>query len=436
MATETMTDRKNAAISRGVGMTTQIYAERAENAEIWDKDGKRYIDFAAGIAVVNTGHRHPKVIQAVKDQLDRFTHTCHQVVPYENYVALAERLNRLVPGDFEKKTIFATTGAEAVENAVKIARYATGLSAIVAFTGAFHGRTFMGMTLTGKVQPYKAGFGPMMNDIWHLPFPVELHGTSQQDALAALDRLFKSDIDPARVAAIAEGEATLAFDATGAAFDAALAEVGAMPLPPYIAALRAPDAQDRTDYQTVWARAAGAVAAPTASLHFDAPLLAQLARDGVEFVHVTLHVGAGTFLPLRGEDPRAQRLHAEWGEVSPEAAALINEARPTGGRIVAIGTTALRLLETAALHGDSWQRPARPFRGLTDLFLLPGHRFRSADALMTNFHLPKSTLFMLVCAFAGTERMRAAYAHAVAEGYRFYSYGDASLLFPEVAPPA
>ena len=198
----TMTDRKNAAISRGVGMTTQIYAERAENAEIWDKDGNRYIDFAAGIAVVNTGHRHPKVVQAVKDQLDRFTHTCHQVVPYENYVALAERLNRLVPGDFPKKTIFATTGAEAVENAIKIARFATGRSAIVAFTGAFHGRTFMGMTLTGKVQPYKAGFGAMMPDVWHLPFPNELHGVSQDDALAALDKLFKADVDPARVAAI------------------------------------------------------------------------------------------------------------------------------------------------------------------------------------------------------------------------------------------
>ena len=202
MAAETMTDRKNAAISRGVGMTTQIYADRAENAEIWDKDGNRYIDFAAGIAVVNTGHRHPKVVQAVKDQLDRFTHTCHQVVPYENYVALAERLNRLVPGDFEKKTIFATTGAEAVENAVKIARFATGRSAIVAFTGAFHGRTFMGMTLTGKVQPYKAGFGAMMPDVYHLPFPNELHGVTQQDALDALDKLFKADVDPGRVAAI------------------------------------------------------------------------------------------------------------------------------------------------------------------------------------------------------------------------------------------
>ena len=198
----TMTDRKNAAISRGVGMTTQIYAERAENAEIWDRDGNRYIDFAAGIAVVNTGHRHPKVVEAVKAQLDRFTHTCHQVVPYENYVSLAERLNALVPGDFDKKTIFATTGAEAVENAIKIARHYTGRPGIVSFAGGFHGRTFMGMALTGKVQPYKAGFGAMMPDVWHLPFPNPLHGVSKEDALKSLQQLFKADLEPARVAAI------------------------------------------------------------------------------------------------------------------------------------------------------------------------------------------------------------------------------------------
>jgi len=197
-----LTDRKNAAISRGVGMTTQIYADRAENAEIWDKAGNRYIDFAAGIAVVNTGHRHPRVIAAVREQLDRFTHTCHQVVPYENYVALAERLNAAVPGDWPKKTAFYTTGAEAVENAVKIARHSTGRAGIVAFSGGFHGRTFMGMSLTGKVQPYKAGFGPMMNDVWHLPFPNDLHGVTQDEALAALDWLLKADIDPSRVAAI------------------------------------------------------------------------------------------------------------------------------------------------------------------------------------------------------------------------------------------
>ncbi|MGV1772424.1 4-aminobutyrate--2-oxoglutarate transaminase [Agrobacterium vitis] len=193
--------RRTNAISRGVGVTTQIYAERAENAEIWDVEGRRYIDFAAGIAVVNTGHRHPKVIAAVKAQLDCFTHTCHQVIPYENYVRLAERLNQAVPGNFEKKTIFVTTGAEAVENAVKIARAATNRSAVIAFTGAFHGRTFMGMTLTGKVTPYKVGFGAMMPDVFHVPFPVELHGQTMEDSLAVLDKLFKADVDPERVAA-------------------------------------------------------------------------------------------------------------------------------------------------------------------------------------------------------------------------------------------
>ncbi len=193
---------RDKAIARGVGMMTQIYADRAENAEIWDVEGNRYIDFAAGIAVVNTGHRHPKVIEAVKAQLDKFTHTCHQVVPYANYMHLAERLNALVPGDFDKKTIFVTTGAEAAENAVKIARAATGRSAIVAFSGAFHGRTFMGMALTGKVVPYKKGFGAMPGDVFHVPFPVGLHGVSVEDSLNALDKLFKSDVDPERVAAI------------------------------------------------------------------------------------------------------------------------------------------------------------------------------------------------------------------------------------------
>ncbi len=195
--------RKNDNIARGVGMMTQVYAERAENSEIWDVEGNRYIDFAAGIAVVNTGHRHPKVIEAVIEQLDRFTHTCHQVIPYENYVALAERLNAAVPGDFDKKTIFVTTGAEAAENAVKIARAATGRSAVIAFSGGFHGRTFMGMALTGKVVPYKKGFGAMPGDVFHVPFPVDLHGVSVADSIEALDKLFKADVDPARVAAIA-----------------------------------------------------------------------------------------------------------------------------------------------------------------------------------------------------------------------------------------
>lgn len=195
--------RRESSIARGVGMMTQIYADRASNSEIWDIESKRYIDFAAGIAVVNTGHCHPKVVGAVTEQLSKFTHTCHQVVPYENYVRLAERLNAIVPGDFEKKTIFVTTGAEAAENAVKIARAATGRSAVVAFSGGFHGRTFMGMALTGKVVPYKKGFGAMPGDVFHVPFPVELHGVSVQDSINALDKLFKADVDPARVAAIA-----------------------------------------------------------------------------------------------------------------------------------------------------------------------------------------------------------------------------------------
>ncbi|TIQ19219.1 MAG: 4-aminobutyrate--2-oxoglutarate transaminase [Mesorhizobium sp.] len=202
MKNSAISERKNQSISRGVGMTTQIYADRAENSEIWDVEGRRYIDFSSGIAVVNTGHRHPKVIEAVKAQLDRFTHTCHQVVPNESYVRLAERLNGMLPGKYDKKTIFVTTGAEAVENAIKIARNATGRPAVIAFAGGFHGRTFMGMALTGKVVPYKVGFGAMPADVFHAPFPVALHGISVADSLAALDRLFKADVDPARVAAI------------------------------------------------------------------------------------------------------------------------------------------------------------------------------------------------------------------------------------------
>ncbi|MER8523252.1 4-aminobutyrate--2-oxoglutarate transaminase [Mesorhizobium sp. M0598] len=202
MTNSAISERKSQSISRGIGMTTQIYADRAENSEIWDVEGRRYIDFSSGIAVVNTGHRHPRVIEAVKAQLDRFTHTCYQVVPYESYIRLAERLNGMLPGKLDKKTIFVTTGAEAVENAIKIARNATGRPAVIAFSGGFHGRTFMGMALTGKVVPYKVGFGAMPADVFHAPFPVALHGVSVADSLAALDRLFKADVDPARVAAI------------------------------------------------------------------------------------------------------------------------------------------------------------------------------------------------------------------------------------------
>jgi S-adenosylmethionine:tRNA ribosyltransferase-isomerase len=208
----------------------------------------------------------------------------------------------------------------------------------------------------------------------------------------------------------------------------ALEAAGEIPLPPYIARPDGPSAADRLDYQTVFAARPGAVAAPTASLHFTPALLDALAARGVRRATVTLHVGAGTFLPVRTDDPRAHRLHSEWGEITPEAAAVINAARAEGRRVLACGTTALRLLETAARGVEDPRAPIPPFQGLTDLYILPGFRFRAADLLLTNFHLPKSTLLMLVSAFAGTRRMRAAYAHAIAEGYRFFSYGDASLL--------
>ncbi len=194
--------RKEQATARGVGVLTQIYPERAENAELWDLEGKRYIDFSGGIGVLNTGHRHPKVIAAVEAQLKKFTHTCYQVFPNTGYVELAEKLNQLTPGTFAKKTAFFSTGAEAVENAIKIARVATGRSGVVAFSGAFHGRTLMGMALTGKVAPYKVGFGPFPADVYHAPFPVPLHGVTVKDSLQALHYLFKADIDPQRVAAI------------------------------------------------------------------------------------------------------------------------------------------------------------------------------------------------------------------------------------------
>ncbi|OJX33101.1 MAG: 4-aminobutyrate transaminase [Burkholderiales bacterium 68-12] len=194
--------RREAAIARGVGHSHQIFIDRGENAEIWDVEGRRYIDFAGGIAVLNTGHRHPAITQAVKDQLDRFTHTCFQVLAYESYVELAERLNAKAPGHFAKKTLFLTTGAEAVENAVKIARAHTGRPGVIAFTGGYHGRTLMTMGLTGKVVPYKAGFGPFPADVFHARFPNELHGTSLQDSIDSLEAIFKNDIEPGRVAAI------------------------------------------------------------------------------------------------------------------------------------------------------------------------------------------------------------------------------------------
>jgi len=225
-----------------------------------------------------------------------------------------------------------------------------------------------------------------------------------------------------------DGQGHLRFNCTGADFDAALNAAGAMPLPPYIAAKRPADAQDKTDYQTVWARHAGAVAAPTASLHFDDALLAQLREIGVTFTYVTLHVGAGTFLPVKADDIADHKMHAEWGSVSAAAAEEIAATKAAGGRIIPVGTTALRLIETAGRGGE-----IAPWQGDTDIFITPGFSFNVADALMTNFHLPKSTLMMLVSAMMGVEQIKTIYAHAVAQEYRFFSYGDASLLLPPVS---
>ena len=221
------------------------------------------------------------------------------------------------------------------------------------------------------------------------------------------------------------GQARLRFNLEGADFDAALAEAGAMPLPPYIAARRAADEQDKTDYQTVWARAPGAVAAPTASLHFDEALVAALKARGVGMSFVTLHVGAGTFLPVKVEDVTTHKMHAEWGRVSEAAAAEIAATKAAGGRVIPVGTTALRLIESAARDGT-----IKPWEGDTDIFIYPGFAFQVTDGLMTNFHLPKSTLMMLVSALMGQERVREIYAHAIENRYRFFSYGDSSLLIP------
>lgn len=223
-----------------------------------------------------------------------------------------------------------------------------------------------------------------------------------------------------------DGQSRLRFNLVGDDFDAALAEAGMMPLPPYIAAKRAADAQDKEDYQTVWARHSGAVAAPTASLHFDLPLLEALKQKGVTFSYVTLHVGAGTFLPVKVEDVTSHKMHAEWGHVGAEAAAQIAATKNAGGRVIPVGTTALRLIESAARSGQ-----VEPWEGETDIFIYPGFTFHAADALMTNFHLPKSTLLMLISALMGQDRVRAIYDHAVKNCYRFFSYGDASLLLPD-----
>ncbi len=194
--------RREAAVVQGVGTLLPVFIDRAHNAELWDVEGNRYIDFASGIAVLNTGHNHPKVVAAVREQLEKFSHTCFQVTPYSGYIELAEKLNALVPGPTPKRTLFLSTGAEAVENAIKIARAHTGRSGTIAFKGGFHGRTMMGMALTGKVVPYKTGFGPFPGEVYHLPFPADYLGVSEGDALAALDLCFSADIEPTRVAAI------------------------------------------------------------------------------------------------------------------------------------------------------------------------------------------------------------------------------------------
>ena len=223
----------------------------------------------------------------------------------------------------------------------------------------------------------------------------------------------------------ADGEVTLSFSFHGPTLDQAISDLGSPPLPPYIASKRTPDDQDASDYQTMFATNEGAVAAPTAGLHFTPALEAALRNHGVGLHRLTLHVGAGTFLPVKVDDTAEHRMHAEWGCVSAETAAALNAARASGGRIVAVGTTSLRLLESAAADDGI----IKPFSGETSIFITPGYRFRAVDILLTNFHLPRSTLFMLVSAFCGLETMKQAYAHAIASGYRFYSYGDACLLF-------
>jgi len=245
--------------------------------------------------------------------------------------------------------------------------------------------------------------------------------------LRAGDRITFSNDLSAEVLARQGGEVDLAFNLSGKAFDLALEAVGDMPLPPYIASKRAGDAADRTDYQTVFAKVPGAVAAPTASLHFDEAMLQQIRDRGVGITKVTLHVGAGTFLPVKVDDISSHKMHSEWGEVSVAAANEIAETKAQGGRIIPVGTTALRLIESAALASGK----IAPFRGDTDIFVRPGFAFKVTDALITNFHLPKSTLLMLVSALMGQARMQAIYVHAIAAGYRFFSYGDSSLLLPD-----
>ncbi|MEM9145577.1 MAG: tRNA preQ1(34) S-adenosylmethionine ribosyltransferase-isomerase QueA [Pseudomonadota bacterium] len=261
---------------------------------------------------------------------------------------------------------------------------------------------------------------------------IRRHGPDLWDAMARpAKRLTGGDrIDFGGLAAMVEARdgalVRLRFDLAGDDFDAAIDQAGAMPLPPYIARRRPADAADREDYQPIFASRDGAVASPTASLHFDADLLCALEASGVQTARLTLHVGPGTFLPVTADRVEDHRMHAEWGEITPSVVDQINAARAEERRVIAVGTTVMRLLESAVDHEGAM----RPFKGETDLFIRPGHQVRAIDALMTNFHLPRSTLLMLTAALMGTERMRALYAHAIAERYRFFSYGDTSLLIP------
>lgn len=290
--------------------------------------------------------------------------------------------------------------------------------------------------IPARLRGLRAGRREGGGDGTDVAITLTLHQRDSEDCWSALARPGKrlregdrirfagSDLTASVVSKQNDGEITLRFDRVGAALDAAIATVGVMPLPPYIAAKRDEDAQDSVDYQTVYARHDGSVASPTAGLHFTDALLDHLATMGVSRHFVTLHVGAGTFLPVKTDDVCAHRMHAETGEIEAQTAQALNAVRAAGGRIVCVGTTSLRLLESAV---DADGRISA-FRGDTAIFITPGYRFRTADLLMTNFHLPKSTLFMLVCAFGGTETLKGAYAHAIATGYRFYSYGDTSLI--------
>jgi S-adenosylmethionine:tRNA ribosyltransferase-isomerase len=280
--------------------------------------------------------------------------------------------------------------------------------------------------------------GQRSRDGWSVDVSATLHMRTQSDAWLAFlkpgrrvkagDRLnFGEGLEATAGEKNEGGDVELTFDLGGVELDEMIKARGAMPLPPYIAGKREQDAKDAIDYQTVYAREDGAVAAPTAGLHFTDELLAKLDAAGIERHFVTLHVGAGTFLPVKVEDTKDHKMHGEIGTVTAETAEALNAVRARGGRIIAVGTTSMRLLETAT----NSKKIVMPFSGSTNIFITPGYRFRGTDALMTNFHLPKSTLFMLVSAFAGVDTMRAAYAHAIKTGYRFYSYGDSSLLFPE-----